>query len=121
MELYKTPCNDSWGYDQFITTYGILKHKLCTLPNNNGLWRIPGLVAKHLYHPYMDDSEICWHGKDYTDCNQDTQHVKGGCKWWHFYPNHNLAVHIKKFRELTNGIYNSNISSLYFNIKSLDV
>ena len=121
MGLAKTPCNDSWGYDQFITTYGILKHRFCTLPKNNGLWRIPGLVEKPIYFPDMDDSNICWHGKNYADCNKGNKHVEGGCKWWHFFPRHNLEVHIQKFQELTNKTYNKNISSLYLALKDIDV
>ena len=128
MKLDKTPCNgeflvcnDSWGYDQSITTYGILKHRLCTLPKNNGLWRIPGLVEKQIHFPEMDDSNVCWHGKHYTDCNIERQHMTEGCKWWHFFPHDNLAVHVKKFKELTKGIYNSRISNLYFNLRNIHV
>ena len=121
--LEKTPYkNDStaeWGYDQDITTYGILKHKLCTVSKNSGLWNIPGLSEKGIYFPEMDDSKICWHGMHYEDCNFERTNVPNGCKWWHFYPHHNLAVHLRKFRELTNNSFNLKISDLYFNLRSL--
>ena len=28
-----------WYYDQWITTLGLLKHKICTVPPYSGLWR----------------------------------------------------------------------------------
>ena len=30
--------NNTWYYDQWITTHGLLKHRICTVPKTSGLW-----------------------------------------------------------------------------------
>ena len=118
--LENTPYNDAWGYDQSITTFGILKHRLCTVPRVSGLWKIPGLSENKIYFPEMDDSNICWHGSHYEDCNYERPIVSSGCKWWHFYPHHKLDIHVNKFRDLTNNSFTKKISELYFNLRKIN-
>ena len=103
--LKRTNFNDKWYYDQWITTFGILKHKICTVPEISGLWKVPGLTKHGIYFPSMNDSETCWHGKNYNDCNDDIRIVAYGCKWWHFFPFQTFKDHVKKFRELTENEY----------------
>ena len=118
--LQNTVYNDAWGYDQLITTFGILKHKLCTLPGNSGLWKIPGLSKNGIYFPELDDSNICWHGSHYEDCNFKRITIPTGCKWWHFFPHHKLDIHVNKFRELTKNSFDSKLSELYFNLRNIN-
>ena len=91
----------TWYYDQWITTYGILYHKICSAPPWSGLWNNPGLE----FDPEFDDSDNCWHGAGYKDCNIDIHIVPHGCKWYHFYPNQNFDAHVEKFHEITNHVY----------------
>jgi hypothetical protein len=121
MGLEKTEYNDKWGYDQLITTFGILKHKLCTVPEYSGLWKIPGLFEKGVYFPELDDSNTCWHGSHYEDCNYQRIRIPNGCKWWHFYVHHKLDIHVNKFKELTKNLFNSKLSLLYFNLKNISL
>ena len=107
--------NDKWYYDQWVTTYGILKHKLCTVPEKSGLWKIPGLVDKEIYFPNLDDKNICWHGKNYQDCNRDWMIIPYGCKWWHFFPQQKFKDHVKKFNEITENVYKLNFESMFTN------
>ena len=51
----------TWYYDQWITTYGILKNHICTVPSYSGLWNKGDLE----FDPDFDDSEQCWHGSGY--------------------------------------------------------
>ena len=98
--------DDKWYYDQWITTYGILKNKLCVVPEVSGLWKLPGLIDNKLYFPDMDDSSTCWHGENYRDCNKGHTHRKGGCKWWHFFPRQRYREMVKKFNQITDHQYN---------------
>ena len=113
--LKRAKTNDKWYYDQWITTYGILKHKLCTVPKVSGLWKIPGLVDQGLYFPEMDDSKTCWHGKNYHDCNMDIRIIPYGCKWWHFFPFQKFKEHVQKFNELTENTYELNFKKMFTN------
>ena len=88
----------SWYTDQLITTWALLNSSLCTVPATSGLWNLPGLE----FHPNLDDSATCWHGRGFKDCNRLVHIVYGGCKWWHFYPDQTFQDHLTKFYELTN-------------------
>ena len=107
--------NDKWYYDQWITTYGILKNRLCTVPEESGLWKIPGLVERKIYFPNMNDTNICWHGKNYQDCNEDIRIVAYGCKWWHFFPEQKFKAHVKKFNEITENSYKLDFENIFTN------
>ena len=111
--LARTKFNDKWYSDQWITTYGILKRKLCTVPSESGLWKIPGLVEKQLYFPQLNDSKTCWHGKNYHDCNRINHIIPYGCKWWHFYPDQKFKEHVEKFNEITKGIYKLDFGNIF--------
>ena len=100
-DLIKLDRNETWYYDQWITTYGILYHKICNAPPWSGLWNNPNLE----FDPDFDDSNICWHGNGYKDCNMDIHIVPHGCKWYHFYPFQTFEEHVDKFHELTNHEY----------------
>ena len=102
----------SWGYDQLVTTFGLLKHKFCTVPAISGLWKLPGLKERGIYFPSMNESNICWHGKYYNDCNKDRRMIPFGCKWWHFHPYENFETHVKKFNKLTDYMYKGAVSEL---------
>ena len=106
---------DKWYYDQWITTFGILKHKLCTVPEISALWKVPGLLEQGIYFPSMNDSTICWHGKNYHDCNMDIRIIPYGCKWWHFFPFQKFEDHVKKFNELTENIYKIDFGNIFTN------
>ena len=58
-----------WYYDQWITTYKLLQHKICTVPWYSGLWNKEGLE----FEPDLDDDDSgsCWHGRGFKDCNRD--------------------------------------------------
>ena len=88
-----------WYYDQWITTYKLLQHKICTVPSYSGLWNKRGLQ----FDPDLNDTESCWHGHGFKDCNRDIGIVFEGCKWYHFFPDQTLDEHVDKFLELTNG------------------
>lgn len=88
-----------WYYDQWITTWGLLKHRICTVPEYSGLWNKKGLA----FDPELDDSGTCWHGMGYKDCNKNVMIVFEGCKWWHFYPDQTFQEHVDKFRDLADG------------------
>ena len=111
--LSRAKHNDKWYYDQWVTTYGILKNKLCTVPEISGLWNIPGLIDRKLYFPQLNDSKTCWHGKNYHDCNQIMRIIPYGCKWWHFYPTQSFKEHVAKFNELTNNEYKLNFGDIF--------
>ena len=96
---------------QWITTYGILKNRFCTVPAKSGLWKLGGLKKRGIYFPDYDDSKTCWHGQYYKDCNRDIQIVAYGCKWWHFYPSETFEDHAKKFNELTDDAYELKITN----------
>ena len=53
------------------------------------------------YDPDFDDSDTCWHGRTYSDCNRGRLTVSGGCKWWHFFPDEDLKTHLTVFNEIT--------------------
>ena len=72
----------TWYYDQWITTHGLLLKRICTVPPWSGLWNKKGLE----FDPYFDDSEQCWHGRGFKDCNLEIHIVPHGCKWYHFFP-----------------------------------
>ena len=101
--------DSTWYYDQWITTHGLLKNKICTVPPWSGLWRKQGLQ----FDPLFDDSDICWHGQGYKDCNQDIHIVPHGCKWFHFFPSQTLQEHIDKFNELTQNAFNVETKDIY--------
>ena len=113
--LARSKNNDQWYYDQWVTTYGILKNRLCTVPESSGLWNVPGLLDKQIYFPELNDSKKCWHGKNYYDCNMQIRIIPYGCKWWHFYPSQNFDEHIEKFNEITNNTYNINFGNIFTN------
>jgi hypothetical protein len=113
--LERAKANDKWYYDQWITTDGILKLKLCTVPETSGLCRIPGLVENKIYFPSMNDTNTCWHGKNYQDCNRDIRIVAHGCKWWHFFPTQKFKEHVKKFNEITNNEYKLDFGTMFTN------
>merc|ERR550539_510273 len=92
--LARAKFNDKWYYDQWVTTYGILKNRFCTVPEVSGLWKIPGLLERKIYFPTMNDSATCWHGRNYQDCNMDMHIVPYGCKWWHFFPFQKFKDHV---------------------------
>ena len=101
-----------WYYDQWITTYGVIKNKFCNVPKVSGLWKLPGLVQRNLYFPDMDDSDSCWHGRNYISCDLYRPIIPKGCKWWHFRPLQTLNEHIQKFNEITNNTYNFNLKTM---------
>ena len=101
--------NSTWYYDQWITTHGLLKNRLCTAPPWSGLWNAPGLE----FDPGFDDRDQCWHGQHYKDCNIDMHIVPHGCKWFHFYPFQTFEEHVKKFNELTKNEYNTVVENIY--------
>ena len=111
--LARTKNNDKWYYDQWVTTYGILKNRLCTVPETSGLWNIPGLIDRKIYFPLLDDSKTCWHGKNYHDCNQQIRIIPYGCKWWHFYPSQGLKDHVAKFNDITNNEYKLDFGDIF--------
>ena len=45
--------NFTWYYDQWITTFKLLQHKICTVPEYSGLWNKAGLE----FDPDLDDSD----------------------------------------------------------------
>ena len=100
--------DSTWYTDQLITTYSLLSNKLCTVPQESGLWNLPGLQ----FDPDFVDANKCWHGFGYKDCNRDIHIVYNGCKWWHFYPSQTFDDHLKKFYELTNNTIQLNIDIL---------
>jgi len=87
----------TWYTDQRLTTYAILKSGICTAPKTSGLWNMRGLVYNEI-----DDSETCFHGRGYKDCNRLIHIVYQGCKWYHFFPDETFNNHFEKFKELTN-------------------
>eukprot|EP00090_Calanus_glacialis_P028351 TRINITY_DN4555_c0_g1_i3.p1 TRINITY_DN4555_c0_g1~~TRINITY_DN4555_c0_g1_i3.p1 ORF type:complete len:344 (-),score=94.51 TRINITY_DN4555_c0_g1_i3:59-1090(-) len=89
--------NSTWYYDQLITTHALLSSKICTVPKESGLWKMPGLK----FDPSLADGATCWHGRGYRDCNKDIHIVYQGCKWWHFFPFQRMSEHIEKFYELS--------------------
>ncbi len=91
----------SWYYDQWVTTLSLLKHRLCSVPVYSGLWLNPGVW----FDPGFDDSDVCFHGFGYGDCNRDIHIVYQGCKWWHFFPDQTFQEHLDKFHELTGNKY----------------
>lgn len=99
----------TWYYDQWITTHGILKQKICNVPPWSGLWNNRGLE----FDPEFDDSEQCWHGQGYKDCNIDIHIVPHGCKWFHFFPFQTFQEHVDKFNELTDFAYNPKVTDFY--------
>ena len=111
--------NAKWYYDQWITTYGVIKNKLCNVPEVSGLWKLPGLVERNLYFPYMDDSESCWHGKNYISCDIYRTIIAGGCRWWHFRPLQSLKEHIQKFNEITNNTYKFNFKDIHSELENI--
>lgn len=113
--LARAKFNDKWYYDQWVTTYGILKNKFCTVPEVSGLWKIPGLLERKIYFPTMNDSATCWHGRNYQDCNMDMHIVPYGCKWWHFFPFQKFKDHVIKFNEITNNTYNLEFGNMFTN------
>jgi len=98
----------TWYYDQLITTHALLSSKICTVPKESGLWKMPGLE----YDPSLVDGATCWHGRGYRDCNKDIHIVYQGCKWWHFFPFQRMAEHLEKFYELTNNTIKLDIKVL---------
>ena len=92
----------TWYYDQWITTHGILRNKICNVPPWSGLWNNKDLV----FDPQFNDSEQCWHGQGYKDCNLNIHIVAHGCKWYHFFPWQKFEDHVEKFNEITNNAYN---------------
>ena len=107
--------DDMWYYDQWITSYGILKQTFCTVPEISGLWRLPGLVNREIYFPNFNDSEICWHGKNYRSCDIEMRIISGGCKWWHWRPKQTLEEHVKKFNEITGNTYKLEFGNMFTN------
>jgi len=98
----------TWYYDQLITTHALLSSKICTVPKESGLWKMPGLE----FEPSLSDTNTCWHGRGYKDCNKDIHIVYQGCKWWHFYPFQRMPEHIDKFYELSNNTIKLDIKVL---------
>lgn len=99
----------TWYYDQWITTLGILKEKICNVPPWSALWNNKGLH----FDAEFDDSKQCWHGQGYKDCNIDIHIVPHGCKWFHFFPFQTFQEHVDKFNELTDFAYNPQVTDLY--------
>ena len=108
-----------WYYDQWITTYGVIKNKFCNVPEVSGLWKLPGLVKRNLYFPDMDDSDTCWHGKGYKSCDVFGTIVANGCKSWHFRPFQTLNEHIKKFNEVTNNSFRFNLKTIHAELEKI--
>jgi len=87
-----------WYIDQTLTTYYILKSRLCTVPKTSGQWGWKGLEYKE-----VDDSSTCFHGSGYADCNKARTFVGQGCKWWHFHPDERMVEDLMpKFAESCN-------------------
>ena len=86
---------------------------LCTVPKESGLWNVPGLKERGIFHPFYDDSAFCWHGKHHKDCNKMIHIVPYGCKWWHFFPEAEFPEHLNKFHELTNNTYSFNLTDIW--------
>lgn len=101
--------NHTWYYDQWITTHGLLKNRLCNAPPYSGLWAAKGLE----FDPDFEDSKVCFHGFGYKDCNRNIHIVYEGCKWWHFYPDQTFQEHIQKFHEITKNQYELQITNPY--------
>ena len=57
--------HEMWYYDQWITTLGLLKSQICNVPSYSGLWNNKNVE----FDPNFDDSEQCWHGFGFKDCN----------------------------------------------------
>lgn len=112
--LKEVESDDKWYYDQWITTYGILRNRLCSVPEQSGLWNIPGLKRNGvIFDPRQDDSQKCWHGKHHQDCNKMIRIVPYGCKWWHFYPEESFKDHVRKFKELTGDFYTLDMLDMF--------
>lgn len=47
--------SDTWYFDQWITTFALLKHRICSAPEKSGLWNHkdltydPGMESKKSY------------------------------------------------------------------------
>ena len=65
--------------------------------------------------PYFDDSNQCWHGFGFRDCNIIMHIQPHGCKWYHFFPQQTFEEHVEKFNEITNNVYAIDYQELYSN------
>ena len=55
----------TWYYDQLITTHSLLSSKICSVPRESGLWKMPGIM----FDNNTQDKDTCYHGRGYRDCN----------------------------------------------------
>ena len=62
-----------WYTDQLITTHGLLASRVCQVAETSGLWRLLGLRRD----PDLADTELCWHGSGYKNCNKRRHTVPG--------------------------------------------
>ena len=74
---------------------------LCTCLLQNPFKLPSGPIAGVHFDPDFDDSDTCWHGQWYSDCNSVDRVMQGGCKWYHFHPDEKFEAHLKKFNEIT--------------------
>ena len=98
MVLYNSTSEEDWYSDQLIITWALLSSKVCSVPASSNLWQMPGLR----FDPALEDSETCFHGVGYEDCNTARVQLHLGCKWWHFYPFESFENHLDKFYQFTN-------------------
>ena len=96
--LYNATPEEDWYTDQVIITWALLSSKVCSVPASSNLWKMPGLQ----FDPALDDTERCFHGVGYQDCNRGRSHISLGCKWWHFYPSESFENHLDKFYQFSN-------------------
>ena len=69
-----------WYTDQLITTHGLLASRVCQVAETSGLWRLLGLRRD----PDLADSELCWHGSGYKNCNKRRHTVPGVSRYSDF-------------------------------------
>ena len=82
---------------QLLVSRIILESGLCALPSNNTLWD-----SVKLNPTDIDDSETCWHGSEYSNCDRTTPIRSAGCKWWHFHSIERKSDLDRKFKEILN-------------------
>ena len=82
-------------YFKLLVSRIILESGLCSLPSNNSLWDSVRLPPSD-----SDDSETCFHGKEFGNCNRNNPIRDSGCKWWHFHSIERKSELDRKFKEI---------------------
>ena len=70
-----------WFTDQLVTTHGLLASRVCQVAETSGLWRLLGLRRD----PALADTELCWHGSGYKNCNKRRHTVPGVSRYHHLW------------------------------------